>query len=773
MRRWLLLLLLPALALAETWKVSDIRVQGLQRVSPGSVFSAIPAEAGDVLDATSIQQIARALYRTGFFDDIRLARDGDVLVITVKERPAIDSISVDGNKSIKTEDLLKGLSEQGLAEGEIFKRATLERMELELTRQYMAQGRYGAKIEATERDLPRNRVAISINVTEGSPAGIRHINIVGNEVFSDQELLDNFELSLPGMMSFYSKNDKYAREKLAGDLEKLESYYKDRGYVNFSIESTDVSISPKKDEVYITINIHEGEMYRVGDVDLVGELHDVPPQALRSMIGVRTGEVFSRAAVTATEDRLTKVLGNNGYTFANATGIPEPQDDGTVNIKFYVDSGKRVYVRRVEFQGNTVTQDEVLRREMRQMEGGWASNAEIDLSKVRLERLGYFKSVDVDTPQVPGTDDQVDVLFSVEEQPSGSISASLGYAESSGLILGANYDESNVAGTGNSLGFGISWSQFQKSLSFHWFDPYFTVDGVSRGYSAYFRKTDYDQANIASYSTDSYGGAVNWGFPITETERLGFGIGFDHTDITAGVFPALEIYEFLYEEGHKFLNFKLTGSWQSSTLNRGLFATAGISQLFQVQLTVPGSDLQFYKMTYNGQMLIPLSNALSLRMKTSLGFGEAYGKNTSTLPFYENFFAGGFGSVRGYDVNSLGPRTTPNPLDPYTDPYGQPFGGNTLIEGSIELLFPLPFVEDQSSLRPAAFIDAGNVFNTNCPNVSRICSDIDLTQLRYSYGVGLSWLSPFGPLTFALSWPVNDGPLDDTKLFSFELGQSI
>ena len=771
MKRLFLLLALPILVAAETWQVSDIRVQGLQRVSPGIVFGRIPVEAGDVIDEVIIQQLVRSLFRTGFFDDIRMTRDGDVLVINLVERPAIDSITVDGNKSIPTESLLAGLADQGLEEGEIFKRVTLEHTELELTRQYLAQGRYGAKIDASVTELPRNRVSISIEVTEGDTAGIRHVNVVGNTVYTDQELLDMFELSLPGIMSFYSGNDKYAREKLAGDIEKLESHYQDRGYVNFTVESTLVSITPDREEVYITFNVHEGEMFRIGEVDLVGELHDVPPDVLRAMIGVREGQVFSRAAITATEERLETVLGNNGYTFASATGIPEPREDGVVDMKFFVDSGKRVYVRRVEFQGNTVTQDEVLRREMRQMEGGWASTSQIDFSKVRLERLGYFESVDVETPQVPGTDDQVDVLITVKEQPSGSISASLGFAQTSGIILGGNYRESNVAGSGNSLSFGISWSKFQKSLSLNWFDPYFTVDGVSRGYSVFFRKTDFNEVNIATFSTDAFGAAVNWGFPISETERLGFGFGLDHTKLTAGLFPAREIREFLAEEGDTFLNFKLTGSWQSSTLNRGLFATAGISQRLQVELAVPGSDLQFYKVSYEGQMMIPLSRSFTLRMRTSLGYADAYGKD-DTLPFYEHYFAGGFGSVRGYDVNSLGPRTTSDPFDPFVrDRFGNSFGGNALIEGSVELMFPVPFMENQRSVRPTAFIDAGNVFNTNCPDVSRICTSIDFTEIRYAYGVGLSWLSPFGPLTFAISWPVNDSPLDDTQFFSFELGQ--
>jgi outer membrane protein insertion porin family len=580
------------------------------------------------------------------------------------------------------------------------------------------------------------------------------------------------ELKHPSLLSFYKNDDKYSREKLSGDLERLESYYRDRGYVTFDITSTQVSITPDKQQVYITINVAEGDSYTVGQVDVIGELRDMSPEYLRALILVTDGQTFSQALVTASEERLTQALGNSGYTFATATGIPEVKEDGIVDVKFSVAAGKRAYVRRVDFAGNTITQDEVLRREMRQMEGGWASSALINLSKVRLERLGYFKGVNVETPEVAGTDDQIDVDFSVEEQPSGSISATLGFSQGAGLILGANYQESNVFGTGNSLGVGVSWSEFQRSVTFNYFNPYFTIDGISRGYNLFFRTTDFDERNLATYSTDAYGGGIDFGFPIGETRRMGFGLTIEYTDITEGVVPAQEISEFLDEEGNEFLNFKTNLTWSSSTLNRGLFPTRGRSQSLQFQVAVPGSDLEFYKIRYQGQMYfpVPYTRSLTFHLRTELGFGDAYGKS-NTFPFYENFYAGGFGSVRGYEANTLGPRSTPSPFDFSQD--FDPFGGNLLIEGSAEIIFPLPFIEDNRSFRPVLFFDAGQVFNTNCPNVSVICGGFDIDEMRYSVGIGITWLAGLGPMTFALAKPINDGPFDETESFQFELGRSF
>ncbi|MFP6835321.1 MAG: outer membrane protein assembly factor BamA, partial [Pseudomonadales bacterium] len=550
------LALLMGVAHAEVFTISDIRLQGLQRVSAGTVFNLLPVNVGDRVDEVGIRQLMRLMFRSGFFNDIRMARDGDVLVITVKERPSIDSIEIDGNKAIKTDALLDGLGQQGLREGEIFKQATLERVSLELERQYVSQGRYGAAIETIVEELPRNRVAVRIEVEEGKTSGIRHINIVGARVYAQDELLDQMQLKHPSLTSFYKNDDKYAREKLTADLETLESYYRNRGYVQFQIDSTQVSITPDRQQVYITVNVHEGDKYVVDKVSLIGELSDVRPEDLERLFVVAEGQVFSQARVTATEERLEQALGNSGYTFATATGVPRVGDDGTVEVLFNVDSGKRAYVRRIDFAGNKVTQDNVMRREMRQMEGGWASSSQIELSKVRLERLGYFKGVNFDMPPVPGTDDQVDVEFSVEEQPSGSISATLGYAQGRGLILGGNYQENNVLGTGNSLGFGVSFSSYQQSANFNYFNPYYTIDGISRGYNLFARRLDFDERNIARFTTDSYGGGLNFGFPIGETQRINFGLVVEYTDITEGRFPAQEISEFIDKNGNTALNYK-------------------------------------------------------------------------------------------------------------------------------------------------------------------------------------------------------------------------
>src|SRR5262245_26405534 len=684
MRHWCLAALFaaglwPSAASADVFTVGDIRLQGLQRVSAGTVFNLLPVNVGDTVDEIAIRQLMKTLFASGYFKDIRMAREGNVLIVTLLERPAIDSIEIKGNKSIKTEALLEGLGKQGLKEGEIFKQATLERVGLELERQYVAQGRYGASIQTKVEDLPRNRVAIRIDVTEGKTSGIRHINIVGNHTFPEKELLSQLELQHPSWFSFYKNDDKYSKEKLQGDLDKLESFYKDRGYVEFGVESTQVSITPDKRQVYITMNVKEGDVFKVKDVNLLGELNDVSPEALKPLLLIQPGQTFSRALVTRSEELLTTALGNSGYTFATASGVPEVHDDGTVSVRFFVNAGKRAYVRRIEFTGNTVTQDTVLRREMRQMEGGWASTALIDLSKVRLERLGFFKEVNVETPEVPGTDDQVDVKFSVEEQSSGSISATLGYAQGSGLIVGASYQNNNVIGTGNSLSLGVSWSQFQRAVSFNYFDPYYTVDGISRGFTAFYRVTDYDQQNIAQYSTDAYGSGVNFGFPIGETQRIGFGMSVEHTKIDEGVFPAQEISEFIDDEGDTALNFKVTTNWSSSTLNRGLFPTRGRSQQLSLEIAVPGSDLTFYKLRYQGHQYLPLFGDFTAHLRTELGYGYKYLK-THRLPFYENFYSGGFGSVRGFKANTLGPRSTPSPFQTF-DRDGDPFGGNLLVEG--------------------------------------------------------------------------------------------
>lgn len=770
-RSLILLVTLFYCTLSFGFVISDIRVEGLQRVSAGTVFGAVPYSVGDNVGAEEIRTIARSLFQTETFDDVQIGRDGNVLVIVVKERPTIDSIEFDGNKAIKTEALIEGLQGSGLSEGQIFKKVTLDQIASDLERQYVSQGRYDANIETTIENLPRNRVAIKVDVFEGNVSGIRHINIVGNTVFDDETLIELLELKLPGWLSFYTKDDQYSREKLQSDIEVLESHYLDRGYLNFRVDSTQVSIAPNMEDVYITVNVIEGDQFTISAVEVAGELRDIPEENIRAMLLTREGQTFSRQYMTFSEERIETALGNAGYTFASATGEPAANDDGeTVTVKYFIDAGKRAYVRRLSFQGNTVTQDHVLRREMRQMEGGWASTAMIEGSKIRLQRLGFFKDVSVETPAVPGTDDQIDVNYTVEEQPSGSISATLGYAQRMGLILGLGYQESNVFGTGNSINIGVNRSDYQQALNVSFFDPYYTVDGVSRGYAMFFRKSDYEERNIASFSTDSYGVNVSFGYPISEISRIGLTVGIERTEIKEGVIPAQEISEFLEKEGNEFDLVSLTASYSMSALNRGLLPTAGRSQSVSFEMTVPGSELEYYRLNYTGQVFYPLFNPFVLRLRANLGYGEAYG-GTENFPFYKHFFGGGMGSVRGYESNSLGPRSTPSPQDQYNDP--DPIGGNVLVELSAEVLFPLPFIEDQSQMKSVLFFDAGNVFNTNCPDVSVYCLDLDKGELRYSAGIAVTWITGFAPISFALAFPLNDKQGDESESFQFELGKTF
>ncbi|MGB1906378.1 MAG: outer membrane protein assembly factor BamA, partial [Spongiibacter sp.] len=622
-------------------------------------------------------------------------------------------------------------------------------------------------------------------------------------------------------------------------------------------ESVQVSIGPERKSVYITVNVIEGEKYTVSSAELSGDLV-LPEDDLKRFVLVSEGQVFSQALVTSTEEFLVKRLGNEGYNFAKVRGIPEiNEDDKTVAMKFFIDPGKRTYVRRISFEGNSRTSDEVLRREMRQMESAPASADKIELSRVRLERLGYFKEAKVDTLEVPGTDDLIDLTYSVEEQSSGSLGASLGFSQDSGLLLSANIQQNNFLGTGKQVGFGISRSDFLTSASFNYLDPYFTEDGVSRGFSVFYRATDFEEINVASYTTDTYGSSVNFGYPISETERLGFELGYAVTSIDAGVravkeiktspriFSAIDSYfestrdpetgryttaevlqsidnlpadalaqsdepGFLDRYGDEFGNFTAGISWRQSTLNRGLLATRGASQSVSLEASVPGSDLEYYRVTYNGQLYVPLTNSFTLRFKTELGYGDGYG-NLDQLPFFEHFYAGGFSSVRGFRSNTLGPRSSPADiyrisraatavdengnatalsaqagyvLDPVTGALiidtaasvgdeADPFGGNVLMEGSMELLFPLPFVKDQRSVRSGLFFDAGNVFSTSCSSTQINCSSPDLGRLRYSAGVGVTWITGFGPLTFSLGRALNDEQIDETEIFQFSLGRTF
>jgi outer membrane protein insertion porin family len=860
-----LLLGMIGIARAESFVISDIRVEGLQRISPGTVFNDIPVKVNDRIEQSAIAETARALFRSGNFDDVQIGRDGNVLVITVVERPSISEINIEGNKAIKKDALLDGLKKAGLSVGQVFQRATLEQMRVELQRQYVGQGRYDATIETEVVEQARNRVGVDITISEGTVARIKHINVVGNSVFEDEDLAELFELKTTGWLSWIRGDDKYSREKLNGGLENLSSYYLDRGYIRFNIDSTQVAITPDRKAVYITVNVTEGDKYRVTDVDVSGELI-LTVEELRKMLLLSEGQDFSQELVTKTEEFITQRLGVEGYTFAKVNGIPEIDDDKkTVALKFFVDPGKRTYVRRIEFRGNTKSIDEVLRREMRQMEAAPASSALIEQSRVRLERLGFYKEVKSENLEVPGTDDMIDVEFKVEEQSSGSIGASVGYAQDAGIILGANLQQNNFLGTGKQIGIGLNASKYQDYYSFNYVDPYFTADGVSRGYTIFYRSTNLDEINVASYTTDTIGANVSFGYPISETKRLGLSVGVTRTKISAGIGAVQEISTsprplddilgyvnsddftalgrllqpqdivspvpadffqpitprgFLDVNGDTFNNFLLTGTWQDYQLNRGQLATRGHSQSVSVQLSTPGSDLEYYKINYNGEIYFPLWKELTLRLHTELGYGDGWG-DTDSLPFYDNFFSGGFGSVRGFKSNTLGPQSTPalvyatrpvfnsngrwtkryayitcappaSASDPVTckGPNGEKilfdetfndrnnndddaFGGNLLVQGGAEVLFPLPFIKDQRSVRTGIFVDIGNVFDTNCGAQQLNCSDLDFSELRYSVGFGATWITGFGPITFSLAKPLNDKRFDRTEIFQFSLGQGF
>ena len=751
-------------ALADEFTVADIEVEGLQRVSAGTVFAAFPVNIGEQVDEAELAGAIKSLFRTGLFTDIKASRDAGVLILTVRERPSISSIEIEGNKNIETEMLMDALAGAGLEEGQVFRRATLERLELEILRSYIAQGRYNARVKATAEELPRNRVAIRLDINEGSVAAIQHINIVGNDSFSDEELLDLFELQTTSWWNSITNADKYARERLSGDLESLRSFYLDRGYLDFNVESSQVSISPDKQQVFIAIALNEGPQYTISEVKLRGNLI-VEEEELRSLIPVQEGDVFSRARMTAISEALAFRLGREGYAFASVNAVPEPSDDNTAAVTFYVEPGKRAYVRRINFEGNVSTRDDVLRQEMTQMEGGVASSDRIEFSKTRLERLGFFKTVDVETVPVPGTDDLVDVNYTVEEQATGSLSASIGFSQDSGVILGANVSENNFFGTGKRVSFGVNVSDSVRSANISYLDPYYTVDGVSRGFSVFARETDFEEEDISSYLLDEYGGRVTFGYPTDSITRLNFGLGYTHSNIKGGLFASKEVEDFIEQEGDSFDNFFLFGSWRRSTLNRGVLPTNGYSHSLSLDVAVPGSDLTFYKATHKTDFYYPVTrdNRWVIRTRTEVGYGDGYGDRTQ-MPFYEHFYAGGYGSVRGYQGNSLGRRATNNEND-FSDP--DPFGGNLLTEGSLELIVPTPFAGDTRSMRTSFFVDAGQVFDPERG------FDPNLDEVRLSAGIGFQWITAVGPLAFSLAKPLNDEPGDDTQVFQFSLGQTF
>ena len=764
-----LILMTSTVSYADNFQVLDIRIEGLQRVSAGTVFAALPISVGDTADDTTVREATRSLFRTGYFADVIMARENGILVIGLVERPAVTEINIDGNKAIETDQLMDALRDNGLAEGQIFRQVILEGMSQELQRQYVSQGRYGALVQTDVRELPRNRVAVNIDIDEGDVAKIRHINIVGNSNFAEPTLLEQFEQNKTGWLSWITSDDKYSREKLAGDLETLESWYLDRGYLKFQVLSTQVSVSPDKESVFITINVDEGDVYTIGGIELAGEII-IPEIQARALVLLREGVIFSQALMTASSDYITRRLGNEGYTFAEVEGYPEiDEDTKTATVTFLVKPGMRAYVRRIEFRGNTKTADSVLRREMRQMEGGSANNALIEMSKLRLERVGFFKEVTVENIPVAGTNDQIDVVYTVEEQPSGSVGANLGYSQGYGLMLGANLTENNFFGTGKQVGIGINKSAYQSSLNFSYSEPFFTVDGVSAGYSIYARETDYSKLRLQPFSQNTKGASVNWSYPVSEVQRIGFGFTFEELELNLGDYTSSPVIEdFVSDNGDWFRSLNFNVNWVKSTLNRGIFATRGTSQRLSADVATPGSGLEYFKLTYKATHLRGLIKDFTLKLKADLGYGESFG-DTSQMPFFKNFYAGGLGPVRGYEKYSLGPQNS------LSQGYSRarPVGGNVQIVLGAEVIFPLPFVKDQRSVQSALFFDAGNVFNTKCGDLEVNCYSPEEGELRYSVGLGATWLSGFGPITFSIAKPLNSDETDQTEIFQFSLGNQF
>ena len=770
----LLLLGLLVSSVVEAGKefvVSDIQVKGLQRIALGTVYSYLPVNVGEKFSLDNVSPAIKALFKTGFFKDVSLERQGSTLIVNVVERPSIAKIVFEGNKDLSKDDLTKALDKIGLAEGKIFDRQILDKVEQELTRQYLSHGKYGLKIKIDVANLTRNRVGINIKISEGRVTKIKQINIVGNTAFDRKTLLKAFELSTSNILSFYTKDDQYSKQKLAADLETLRSYYLDRGYINFSVESTQVAITPDKKDIYVTINIKEGDVYKLNKVKLSGNLVVAPTELIKLMT-VGPGETFSRKNATETSKAIQDRLGDEGYAFANVNMVPEINEgQKTVDMAFFVEPGKRVYVHRINMSGNSKTRDEVLRREMRQMEASWASSAKIQRSKTRLERLGYFESVNVENPPVVGTTDQIDVNYTVVEKSSGNLSAGIGFSQVQGIVLNANIAQNNIFGSGKQVNIAFNNSSYLTSYQFGFSNPYFTTDGVSQGYNLGYTKRNAGAINIASYNTNIMNAGMNFGIPLNEFDQIRFDTDVKHTSLGTTYYSSKQIHDFTDSRGSSFLTYSQGISWVHDTFNRAMFPNSGAQQRLSGIATIPGSNLEYYKVGYRQQRYFPLAKDFTFKLNGEIGYAGGYG-NTHALPFFENYFMGGSGSVRGYRNNTMGPR----------DSNGYPLGGSVKMIANAELFFPVPFMSDTKSVRLGAFFDAGSLSNT-----------FSASNMKFSTGLSGEWLSPFGALSVSAAYPLNRGNYtyntynpangidpgtvvtskDQTQFFQFNFGQNF
>mgnify|MGYP002725442233 CR=1 FL=1 len=736
----------------EPFVIEDIKVEGLQRIAAGTIFNYLPLKVGDELTSRRSADAIKALFKTGFFKDVRLEQDGDILLISVIERPAIADITIDGNKVIKTEDLKEGLKGIGLSEGRVLDRALLDKIEAELRRQYLGMGRYGVEIEATITPLERNRSAVRVQVKEGESARIRRITLIGNQAFETDDLRDLFQLNTGGWFSFFTKNDRYSRQKLAGDLETLRSWYLDRGFINFEIESAQVSITPDRQQIYITINMNEGSKFTLGEIRLDGKMV-VSEEELEEKIIMKSGDDFSRKEIAAVNEALTDRLGEDGYAFANINVIPDlDEENSVVDLTFFVDPGNRVYVDRVNIVGNTKTQDLVIRREMRQYEGSRFSNKEVERSQTRIRKLGYFEDVSVETLPVAGTTDKVELNYQVKEQSTGSMMVGMGYSQTGGMMMNLNLQQNNFMGSGKSVDVEFNSGDSETAYGLGYRDPYFTDDGISLGGGVHFRKKQDSNGSESAYSYDSLSANLDLGIPTSEYEKLF--VGFEPqfmSDTTCGTASTnSECDTFLDAEGGSFNVLELSASWSRDSRNRAVFPDQGSYQRLTAEMGAPGG-IEYYKIDYRHDFFYPIADDYTMMLKGNIGVGDGYG-DQNTLPFFSRYYAGGEGSVRGFKGNSIGP----------VDSSGDAVGGNIKGILNAEVILPVPFLKDVESTRVSGFVDMGTVAN----NGGELGD-----KLRASAGVTAKWFSPVGPLTFSWAIPLREKSEDDLEPFQFSMGQ--
>ncbi|WP_094752375.1 outer membrane protein assembly factor BamA [Psychromonas sp. CD1] len=786
-------------SVAQKMTISDLQFEGLQRITLGAALLSLPIREGDIVDEYQLSQALKKLYASKYFESIELDRSGNVLIFKVKERPSISNIALTGNDKLTDEQILDSLKSSGIKEGEPLDRTTLASIEKSLENFYNSIGKYSAKVETVVTALPRNRVSIQFIFREGLTAKIEQINIVGNHVYSDVKLLKRLSLRNSGGWWDIFADDNYQKQKLAGDLEVLKSYYLDRGYIRFNIEDTQVALTPNKKGVYVTINVDEGDIYKVTDIKFIGNLLG-KEKDIRALISVTKGDIYAASDVAFAEQNIRKYFGRLGYAYPEIKTYPEIDDTTkTVVVNFSIDPGQRGYVRNINISGNTTTKDIVLRREMRQMEGSWLSSEKIEQSKARLNRLGFFSKVDIETTRI--SNDLVDINVKVEEQSSGSFNAGIGYGTESGMSLSAGIQQNNFLGSGDKVGFEVKFNDYSTNASINYTTPYLTKDAVSGGFRLFYDKFEAGDANIVDYTNTTYGTRFNLGFPVDEINRLNFGVGWENNGISqlnsyAQLQTFWDIYgSLLNSDGSvNFQNFDVTASWTRNNLDKGQLPTQGMKHSLWAKVTIPGSDLQYFKVNFdlsNYQRITDDGDWTTL-LRASVGYANGYGKfegNDQILPFFENYYVGGYRTLRGFASNTIGPRAIyvseidGNNSGTITD---EALGGNAKYTLSAELIFPVPLLDEAYTrqVRSSIFIDAGEVWDTefdyskysqsSCSYNCEYFGDYSKPgRIRASIGTQLTWISPMGPLVFTLAWPVKKYEGDQTEIFSFNIGNSF